>query len=286
MNERIRSRIGRDTRPRDEGKTASDSLVSGVMLRIIRRMSYVASALTLLSQPTTAHADTVNLPPHEKTFESEMGSFTVGTHDEVIYRIAPLNGAPTSREAFVSTVAYGRLDGQAEGVLKTGYSVGCAARVDLVIPGVDPTTEFGLEGPQQNSATEQVQRQATEQAQSDTVEQSSSGESVQSHTQESGQAQESESRQFQEFNGILPSIAVDPGLFLELELQPGDITNVDIGDGKALIPGKTVRIVTRDFHIKVDNCAGPATIRQYTYVQTRTPEVDDSGAVFGEPTTL
>ncbi|GGN79255.1 hypothetical protein GCM10011610_27500 [Nocardia rhizosphaerihabitans] len=260
--------------------------MSGVMLRIIRRMSYVASALTLLSQPTTAHADTVNLPPHEKTFESEMGSFTVGTHDEVIYRIAPLNGAPTSREAFVSTVAYGRLDGQAEGVLRTGYSVGCAARIDVVLPGIDPTTEFGLEGPQQNSATEQVQRQATEQAQSDTVEQSSSGESVQSHTQESGQLQESESRQFQEFNGIIPSIAVDPGLFLELELQPGDITNVDIGDGKALIPGKTVRIVTRDFHIKVDNCAGPATIRQYTYVQTRTPEVDDSGAVFGDPTTL
>ncbi|MGW6421156.1 MspA family porin [Nocardia sp. NPDC055053] len=255
------------------------------MLRIIRRVGYVASALAILSQPT-AHADTVNLPPHEKTFESDMGSFTVGTHNEAVYRIAPLNGNPTSREALVSTVAYGRLDGQAEGVLKTGYTVGCAARIGVVLPGIDPTTEFGLEGPQQNAATEQVQRQATEQSQSDTVEQSSSGETVQSHTEQSGQAQETEQRQYQEFNGITPAIAVDPGLFLELELQPGDITNVDIGDGKPLIPGKTVRIVTRDFHIKVDNCVGPATIRQYTYVQTRTPEVDDSGAVFGEPTTL
>ncbi|MFD6396509.1 MspA family porin [Nocardia sp. NPDC060249] len=248
-------------------------------------MSYIASALALLSQPT-AHADTVNLPPHEKTFESDMGSFTVGTHDEVIYRIAPLNGSPTSREALVSTVAYGRLDGQAEGVLRTGYSVACAARIDAVLPGIDPTTEFDLQGPQQNSATEQVQRQATEQAQSQTLEQSSTGESVQSQTQESGQVQEFESGQVQEYNGFVPSIALDPGLFLELELQPGDITNVDIGEGKPLIPGKTVRIVTRDFHIKVDNCAGPATIRQYTYVQTRTPEVDDSGAVFGDATGL
>ncbi len=259
--------------------------MSGVMLRIIRRVIYAASALAVLPQPT-AHADVVNLPPHEKTFESNMGSFTVGTHDEVINRIAPLNIAPTSREALVSTVAYGRLDGQAEGVLKTGYSVGCPARIGAVLPGIDPTTEFGLEGPQQNYATEQAQRQATEQAQSETVEQSSSGESVQSRTQESGQAQEFESGQVQEFNGVLPSIAVDPGLFLELDLQPGDITNVDIGDGKPLIPGKTVQIVTRDFHIKVDNCVGPAIIRQYTYVLTRTPEVDDSGAVFGEPTTL
>lgn len=285
MNKGTRSCIGRDTRPRDEGKRPSVSLVSGVMLRIIRRVSCAASALAILSQPT-AHADSVNLPPHEKTFESAIGSFTVGTHDEVIYRIAPLNNSPISREALVSTVAYGRLDGQAEGVLKTGYSVGCAARLDAVVPGVDPTTEFGLEGPQQNYATEQAQRQATEQAQSRSVERSSTGESVEIETQESGQSQEVESAQVQEFNGIIPSIAVDPGLFLELALQPGDITNIDIGEGKPLIPGKTVQIVARDFHIKVDNCVGPATIRQYTYVQARTPEVDDSGAVFGEPTSL
>ncbi|WP_165914838.1 MspA family porin [Nocardia alba] len=232
-------------------------------------MSYAVSALAILSQPT-AHADNIILPPHEKTFESSMGSFTVGTHDEVIYRIAPLNITPTSREALVSTVAYARLDGQAEGVLKTGYSVGCPARLGAVLPGIDPTTEFDLEGPQQNYATEQ--------AQSSTVERASSGETVESQTQESGQVQE--------FNGVTPAIAVDPGLFVELELQPGDITNVDIGEGKPLIPGKTVQIVTRDFHIKVDNCVGPATIRQYTYVLTRTPEVDDSGAVFGEPAVL
>ncbi|MGN2638416.1 MspA family porin [Nocardia takedensis] len=38
--------------------------------------------------------------------------------------------------------------------------------------------------------------------------------------------------------------------------------------------------------MKVDSCAGPVTIRQYTYVEARTPEVDDSGAVFGEPLRL
>ncbi|MBH0777329.1 MspA family porin [Nocardia bovistercoris] len=255
------------------------------MLRIISTVGFTASALVVMHMPT-AHAEILNLPPHEKTFESEMGSFTVGNHDEAINRIVPLNGAPTSYEALVSSVAYGRVEGQAEGILRTGYSVGCAARIDAVVPGIDPTTEFDLEGPQQNYATEQAQRSSTEQTRSRTFEQSSTGESARSQTQESGRAQEFESGQVQEFNGPIPSIAIDPGPYLELALKPGDITNVDIGKGKPLIPGRTVQIITRDFHIKVDSCAGPVTIRQYTYVEARTPDVDDSGAVFGEPTRL
>ncbi|MGW4365257.1 MspA family porin [Nocardia takedensis] len=255
------------------------------MMRILPIASLTASALVLTPAPT-AHADIILLPPHEKTFASEGGSFTVGTHDEAINRIVPLNGAPTSYEALVSSVAYGRLDAPAEGVLKTGYSVGCAAKLDIVVPGIDPTTEFGLEGPQQNYATEQVERQGSEQAQSRTVERSSTGESAESRTQEFGRSREFESGQVQEFNGVTPSITVDPGPFAELELAPGDITNIDLTEGKALIPGKTVQIIIRDFHIKVDSCAGPVTIRQYTSIQTRTPELDDSGAVFGEPLKL
>ncbi|MFD6106179.1 MspA family porin, partial [Nocardia salmonicida] len=120
-----------------------------------------------------------------------------------------MNSSPISREALVSTVAYGRLDGQAEGVLKTGYSVGCAAKIDSVIPGVDPTTEFGLEGPQQNYATEQAQRQATEQAQSRSVERSSTGESVEIETQESGQSQEFESAQVQVAREVIDAAPLD-----------------------------------------------------------------------------
>ncbi|WP_162240347.1 MspA family porin [Nocardia arizonensis] len=284
-----------------QGEISYQLAILGVMLRTIRRVGFTASALAILPLPT-AHADIVNLPPHEKTFESEVGNFTVGTRDEVINRIPPLNGVRTSYEALVSNVAYARIDGQAEGTLKTGYYVGCAAKLDVVTPGIAPSLEFGIEGPQQNYLTEQAQTYTTEQAQaqtseqarSRTVEQTGTGDPTRSRTQEFGQSrtrefgqsQEFESGQAQEFNGITPSVTVDPGPNLEFDIKAGDIVTVEIGKGKALIPGKTVQIVTRDFYIKVDGCIGPVTVRQYSSVEARTPEVDDSGAVFGDPTGL
>ncbi|MRH90041.1 hypothetical protein GFY24_21800 [Nocardia sp. SYP-A9097] len=45
-------------------------------------------------------------------------------------------------------------------------------------------------------------------------------------------------------------------------------------------------MVIRDFHISVNQCAGPVSIRQYTYLYAKSAEVDDSGAVFGDPTWL
>ncbi|MET7770249.1 MspA family porin [Nocardia sp. NPDC005366] len=244
-----------------------------------------ASALAVLPA-SAAHADIATLPPHEKTFSSMFGSFTVGVRDEAIQRIAPLNMIGTTQEALVSNVAYGRVDGPAGGVLKTGYAVGCAVKIDSGSVGAEPTLEAGVEGPQQNYATEQAQSRTTEQSQSRTTEQSSTGESVQSQTRQSGQAQTQESGQVQERQGVKPHVTVDPGPILALNLKPGDVQDIAIGEGKELIPGKTVQIVTRDYHIKVDDCLGPVTIRQFTYLYARSPEVDDSGAVFGDPTSL
>lgn len=270
------------------------------MLRSIWKASLIASTLAALATPG-AHADILTPPPHEKTFTADFGKFTVGIRDESINRIAPLNG--TSREALVSNVVYGRVPAPAGGVLQTGYAVGCAVRLDIGQLGTDPTLEYGVLGPQQNYATDQShshtgdqsQSRTTEQSQSNTQAQSQPGgplaqsqtqQSGQAQTQQSGQAQTQQSGQLQEWRGAIPHVTVDPGPNLMLQVKPGDVKDVLVGNPKNLIPGKTVRIVTRDLHIAVDGCIGPVTIREFTYVYAKTPEVDDSGAVFGDPVSL
>ncbi|WP_405497949.1 MspA family porin [Nocardia sp. NBC_00511] len=79
-----------------------------------------------LCATTPARADIDTLPPHERTYASTFGSFTVGNRDEFVNRIAPLNMVGTTRESLVSSIAYARVDGIAGGSLKTGYTVGCA----------------------------------------------------------------------------------------------------------------------------------------------------------------
>lgn len=91
-------------------------------------MLLLASGITLCSAPTS-HADVITLPSHERTFASPFGSFTVGNRTESVNRIAPLNQVGTTREALVSNVAYGRVDGVAGGQLKTGYHVGCSVNL-------------------------------------------------------------------------------------------------------------------------------------------------------------
>lgn len=271
------------------------------MLGTIRTLGFTVSVLALLPTPA-AHADIATLPPHEKTFESAFGSFTVGVRDETINRIAPLNAVGTTREALVSNVAYGRVDGQAGGILRTGYTVGCGVKIQQGSIGSEPTLETGIEGPRQNYGTEQAQSgtfeqgqsRTTEQAQARTTEESSTGESVEVETEESGQSQTQESAQaftqefgqFQELEGVNPHLTLDPGPFLALNLEPGAVEDIVIAEGKELIPGRTVQIVTRDFNIKVNNCLGPVSIRQFTYVYAKSPEIDDSGAVFGDPFSL
>ncbi|GAB0105774.1 hypothetical protein JMUB6875_47560 [Nocardia sp. JMUB6875] len=182
-----------------------------------------------------AHADIVTLAPHERTYQSTFGSFTVGNRDEFINRIAPLNQVGTSREALVSNMAYARVDGIAGGQLKTGYHVGCSVTI--------PNTSLG--------AIPQVY------VPSATVGQSPS------------------------LALIGPNIQVP----MSVNLAPGEVKDLEIAT-KDLIPGKTVQVIMRDFHIAVNQCAGPVSIRQYTYIYAKSAETDDSGAVFGDPTWL
>ncbi|MFJ4657751.1 MspA family porin [Nocardia sp. NPDC088792] len=208
------------------------------------RQSYLGILLlsigAVLCRVLPAHADVINLAPHERTFQSAFGSFTVGNRNETLNRIAPLNMVGTSREALVSNVAYGKVDGIAGGSLKTGYHVGCSVNLNNGTGGlagqafVSPPWGVGIPPNPQTFG--------------------------------GGNAW-----------NITPSI--------NLNLAPGEIKEVPVAD-KDLLPGNTVSIVVRDFHITVNGCAGPVAIRQYTYVYAKSATVDDSGAVFGDPSWL
>ncbi|MCM6773280.1 MspA family porin [Nocardia sp. CDC159] len=181
----------------------------------------------------TARAEVEQLTPHEKTMGSAFGSFTVGSRFETINRIPPLNLMGSTREALLSGISYGRIDGQAIGILKTGYHVGCA--VNIGGGNIGTTPQITVTSPGSQSGLPQVQVQAQP--------------------------------------------------IISLSLAPGEVKEVPLGE-KEMAPGRTVQIVIRDFHLTVNQCSGPVTLRHYAYVYTRSQDVDDSGAVFGDPTWL
>lgn len=65
---------------------------------------------------------------------------------------------------------------------------------------------------------------------------------------------------------LLPSIDLSAGptasgsIGLDLPLQPGKVTDVAVGE-KDLSDGVTGSIISKDFHIKVEDCAEPLTIQ-------------------------
>ncbi len=184
-----------------------------------------------------AVADIMPMAPHERSFESPFGSFTVGTRDETVNRLPPINMVGTTREAFVSLVSYASIEGPAGGVLRTGYHVGCAVAVTLATLG-SQSEELG------------------------------------------GFVYTPGATNPWTFNGYLA-----PEPLATVNIAPGEVKEVQLAE-KELIPGKTVSTIIRDFHIIVNSCEGPVTIREYAYVYAKSAEVDDSGAIFGDPTWL
>ncbi|WP_245746149.1 MspA family porin [Nocardia altamirensis] len=183
---------------------------------------------TVAALTPSVDAEILSMPGHERTFtapgEAAM-KFTVGSRDETINRIPPLNFMGTTREALVSTVAYGRLNGATGGKLRMGYHVGCAVTIGAGTMGMSP----------------------------DII--------------------------------IAQNPAFNPNPLATLNLSPGEVGEIALAE-KEMIPGKLIQVSVRDFHIKVNSCTGPVMIRQYAYVDAKSPEVDDSGAVFGDPTWL
>ncbi|NNH72112.1 MspA family porin [Nocardia uniformis] len=68
-------------------------------------------------------------------------------------------------------------------------------------------------------------------------------------------------------------------------MGPGQVADVKLSE-KQIVPGDTAMVITRDFHVVVNGCTGPVTLRQYTNLLVKSPLVDDSGSVFGDPTWL
>ncbi|WP_433663524.1 MspA family porin [Nocardia sp. CA-128927] len=173
-------------------------------------------------------AEVISMPPHEKSFVPPgdgAKKFTIGSREEYIYRIPPLNFMGTTREALVSSIGYGQVEGATAGKLRIGYHVGCAVTIGAGTLGATPDLVIGQ------------------------------------------------------------SPSVNPNPVATLNLAPGEVGEVAIAE-KDMIPGKLIQLSFRDFHIKVNSCTGPVTLRQYAYVDYKSPEVDDSGAVFGDPTWL
>ncbi|MFI5781498.1 MspA family porin [Nocardia sp. NPDC051570] len=181
----------------------------------------------------TARADVEEMTPHEKSFASVFGSFTVGSRFETVNRIAPLNLMGTTREALLSGISYGRINGPAVGVLKTGYHIGCAVNIGGGSVGTSPQVTVTSPGAQSG----------------------------------------------------LPQVQAEFQPIVSMSLAPGEVKEIPVGE-KEMAPGRVVQIVIRDFHLTVNQCSGPVTIRQYAYVYARSADVDDSGAVFGDPTWL
>ncbi|TLF82340.1 MspA family porin [Nocardia cyriacigeorgica] len=82
---------------------------------------------------------------------------------------------------------------------------------------------------------------------------------------------------------IGPSMSA--GIGFGLSITPGKIVDVEVGE-KALTPGGPGYLVSRDFHLLVQGCGGPLTIRAYTKITADSPAVTGNGAVFGDPIVL
>lgn len=80
--------------------------------------------------------------------------------------------------------------------------------------------------------------------------------------------------------GLGPDLHV--GASIDLSIVPGKVQPFEVGT-KELPPGSTGYFVSRDFHVSVQDCGGPLTIRSYTIVEAESPEVSGREAVYGDP---
>ncbi|MEV0252145.1 MspA family porin [Nocardia sp. NPDC050712] len=80
--------------------------------------------------------------------------------------------------------------------------------------------------------------------------------------------------------GIGPEISAS--VDLDLEITPGVIERIETG-AKQLPAGRTGYVMSRDFHLVVQGCGGPLTIRPFTTIDVDSPEATTNGAVYGDP---
>jgi hypothetical protein len=231
-----------------------------------------------------AHAEIVPMAPHEKSFASPSGvRFTVGNRSEYIDRIPPLNMTGTTREALLTNTAYASINGPAGGKLTVGYHLGCA--VDLQ-NGVAGATDYFFPGDLSPPAPGSTTRENTYFA------------PVLTMTLGPGKIVDVKLGE-KDFTGSGSGGPADLGMHIAPDGSAVRNNSANAaqsalssGDGTSGPPpeppagGAPAMIVTRDFHVVINGCTGPVAVRQFTMLQVKTPQVDDSGVVFGDPTWL
>ena len=81
---------------------------------------------------------------------------------------------------------------------------------------------------------------------------------------------------------IGPTASIAPSF--NVTLQPGKVVDVPLGEKP--LTGTKAFVTSRNAHLHIDGCAGPASIRSYTIMAAKSSEADDSVAVYGAPIAL
>ena len=197
--------------------------------------------------PVAAYSDATDAPPPPPP--GAMPSATPGVlttpdgwvlnvvgKDESLAPVAPLTGAPTSREYLVDGTFTGSITGSgstalAGGTLEAGYQIGCGIAQDdiesITGGGISPfiTPPFGF-----NSGLRP------------------------------------------EFH-ITIGVTANLSQQMKIDLKPGTVNIVPVG--KKSFKGENPRVSITGFRIKIDGCAGQSFIRSYATLTSSTDNTDD-----------
>ncbi|MFJ4658248.1 MspA family porin [Nocardia sp. NPDC088792] len=211
----------------------------------------IASAVTvarLITGPAgVAHADT--LPSHEKTVTAPNGmTVTVGHRDNAVRPVAPLNGMPTNREAYLDNTSYGRVEGGI-GKLRTGFFIACAVDLDVSFD-INATAGIGADVSGGVTADLTGVTPSASVAITPTI-----GANI----------------------GV--DLSIRPGKIVDVELPP------ELRE-KELPANDTGYIIDRDYRLTVQNCGGPLTVQAYTVIEASSPEANVAEYVLGDPEVL
>lgn len=227
----------------------------------VRFLGWLTGAVVVLlvhSSAPVAHADVLESQPHERTVTTTAGHILrVGHQAEQVERVG--DGPLPERTALVGNEGYATVTGAgspplSEAELRIGYHVGCAVAVAKI------SAELGM----LLSAIGVSMDQEPFTSQSTIV------------------VKPDETQPAQNLNQIYPGVQIKPGVTVNLDVGTvADIplANVPVRDSSA------VAGVERT-HITVAGCLGPAAIRSYAVLTTKSALADETVVVHGDPILL
>ncbi|MGQ4599110.1 MspA family porin [Nocardia sp. R6R-6] len=226
-------------------------------MRASRWVIGVAGVLLVHLCAAPAYADVVEVRPHERTVTAADGAtLQVGHHGEHVELVG--SGKAVERTALVSNEAYARVtatdSGAREAELRIGYHVGCAVAVGKIAAELGTLlSAIGVSVDQKPFTSR----------------------STIVVTPRQGGPARNRSR-------IYPGLRVEPEATVNLEVGTvADIplASADLRDSRALAGIDRTRIT-------VNGCVGPAAIRSYAVLTTKSARADETVVVYGDPIVL